>query len=130
MPYAAKRPCTVCGKLGQCPQHKHNRSTTTPPTEPPARVRPKTAARGYGGKWQSARKGYLVHHPYCVLCKERGRTVIATVIDHILPHRGDMTLFWDVQGNWRALCKSCHDQKTANEDSHRGTDGKWGSARR
>ena len=41
--------------------------------------------------------------------------VRATVVDHIIPHRGDQKLFWD-QNNWQALCKSCHDKKTLTED--------------
>ena len=32
----------------------------------------------------------------------------ATVVDHIIPHRGDKTLFWD-ETNWQSLCKTCHD---------------------
>lgn len=30
------------------------------------------------------------------------------MVDHITPHKGDSTLFWD-SGNWQSLCKSCHD---------------------
>jgi 5-methylcytosine-specific restriction protein A len=37
------------------------------------------------------------------------------VVDHVVPHRGDPVVFWD-QDNWRALCKRCHDAKTARED--------------
>jgi 5-methylcytosine-specific restriction protein A len=40
----------------------------------------------------------------------------ATVVDHIIPHRGNQRLFWD-QNNWQALCKRHHDLKTGNEDS-------------
>jgi 5-methylcytosine-specific restriction protein A len=40
--------------------------------------------------------------------------VLATVVDHIVPHRGDQRLFWD-EANWAALCKPCHDAKTARE---------------
>lgn len=32
----------------------------------------------------------------------------ATVVDHIVPHGGDLKLFWDVK-NWQPLCKKCHD---------------------
>lgn len=39
----------------------------------------------------------------------------ATDLDHIEPHRGDMTLFWD-HDNWQSLCHSCHSAKTASED--------------
>lgn len=38
----------------------------------------------------------------------RGAVVRAVVVDHKVPHRGDMNLFWD-KSNWQALCKQCHD---------------------
>jgi hypothetical protein len=31
----------------------------------------------------------------------------AKVVDHIVPHRGDMSLFWD-RANWQSLCANCH----------------------
>lgn len=71
--------------------------------------------RGYGYKWQQARAGYLAKHPLCVHCQAAGRVEEATEVDHVIPHRGDMTLFWD-QTNWQGLCKSCHSGKTATED--------------
>lgn len=37
----------------------------------------------------------MKRHPWCVRCKEKGRLVPATVVDHIKPHRGDPDLFWD-----------------------------------
>jgi 5-methylcytosine-specific restriction protein A len=48
---------------------------------------------------------------------EQGRLVKATVVDHIVPHRGDVKLFWD-ENNWQSLCKSCHDHKTMTEDRY------------
>ena len=30
----------------------------------------------------------------------------ATVLDHIEPHKGDMTRFWD-STNWQGLCEWC-----------------------
>jgi 5-methylcytosine-specific restriction protein A len=45
----------------------------------------------------------------------RDEVVAAVVVDHIIPHKGDKALFWD-SGNWQALCKRCHDVKTATED--------------
>ncbi|TWU08843.1 HNH endonuclease [Symmachiella macrocystis] len=72
----------------------------------------KTAAqRGYGSKWQTARKRFLQQHPYCVGCDKEGRVTLANVVDHITPHRGDDKLFWD-HGNWQALCRTCHNRKT------------------
>ena len=35
----------------------------------------------------------------------------ATVVGHIIPHRGNQKLFWD-EKNWQPLCKDCHDRKT------------------
>jgi len=46
-----------------------------------------------------------------VECERKGHVIPATVVDHIIPHRGDETLFWD-ESNWQALCKKCHDRKT------------------
>ena len=46
-----------------------------------------------------------------IRCASYGKITPATIVDHIVPHRGDMLLFWD-QENWQALCKECHDQKT------------------
>jgi 5-methylcytosine-specific restriction endonuclease McrA len=37
------------------------------------------------------------------------------IVDHIVPHKGDQTLFWD-RANWRPMAKACHDSKTARED--------------
>ena len=73
------------------------------------------AKRGYNRRCQKARKSYLEAHPLCVQCAKQGKYVRATVVDHIIPHRGDQKLFWD-QNNWQSLCKNCHDKKTLTED--------------
>lgn len=72
------------------------------------RGRKTSAQRGYGYRWQKAREGYLRKHPLCVEHDRRGLVVPATVVDHIVPHGGDMKLFWD-RNNWQGLCKECHD---------------------
>ncbi|WP_435645121.1 HNH endonuclease [Butyricicoccus porcorum] len=48
---------------------------------------------------------------------KQGRYTRATVVDHIVPHRGDPKLFWD-QTNWQSLCKQCHDRKTMTEERY------------
>ena len=73
------------------------------------------AQRGYDSRWQKARAGYLRAHPLCIHCEREGRTVAANEVDHIVPHKGDMVLFWD-NSNWQSLCKPCHSAKTALED--------------
>ncbi len=77
-----------------------------------------TAERGYTGAWRKARAAYLRAHPLCECdeCKALGRVLPATVVDHIKPHRGDMSLFWD-RTNWQAMSKPCHDRKRARYDA-------------
>lgn len=73
------------------------------------------AQRGYGHKWRSARTDYLRAHPLCVYCQRVGRTTAADVVDHITPHRGDMSLFWS-RSNWQSLCSNCHNTVKAGEE--------------
>ena len=65
------------------------------------------ASRGYGHRWRKARARYLEKHPLCVKCGEAGHVVTATVVDHIVPHRGDQQLFWD-ERNWQPMCATHH----------------------
>lgn len=74
------------------------------------RERRNSAERGYNSAWNKARVGYLKMHPLCVKCGEP-----ATEVDHIIPHRGDMKLFWD-SSNWQSLCHRCHSRKTYSEN--------------
>ncbi|WP_147164631.1 HNH endonuclease [Pararhodospirillum oryzae] len=64
--------------------------------------RPSASERGYGVRWQRARAAFLADHPVCVKCGAP-----ATVVDHIFPHKGDQSVFWD-KLNWQALCTHCH----------------------
>ena len=75
------------------------------------------AGRGYNAAWRKASKQFLQAHPLCEECMRQGKYVKATVVDHVVPHRGDEQLFWD-RSNWRALCKRCHDRKTMTEDRY------------
>jgi 5-methylcytosine-specific restriction protein A len=79
------------------------------------RRRGSAASRGYGRKWEKARALFLAEHPLCAEHERRGETVAAGEVDHIVPHRGDLELFWD-EGNWQSLCGPCHKAKTARED--------------
>ena len=66
-----------------------------------------SSERGYGTAWRKARNAYLSANPLCVMCQAENKLVVANVVDHIIPHKGDQTLFWD-QDNWQALCKAHH----------------------
>lgn len=70
--------------------------------------RGKTAARGYGGRWQRERLAYLRQYPLCIMCQANGRVTAASIVDHIIPHKGDPVLMWD-WNNWQPLCKPHHD---------------------
>ena len=63
--------------------------------------------RGYTSSWQRAREGFLMSHPLCVMCEQQGRLTAATVVDHVVPHKGDSAVFWDT-GNWQSLCTNHH----------------------
>ena len=56
--------------------------------------------------------------PVMSQCFALNRATPATLTDHVVPHRGDPRLFWD-EGNWQALCGTCHAIKTAREDGGR-----------
>ena len=79
--------------------------------------RAKTAARGYGGRWQRERLAFLTHpdNALCVMCKRESRVTAATVVDHIIPHKGDYKLMWD-RANWQPLCKPHHDSDKQSMD--------------
>ena len=61
----------------------------------------------YTYRWQQAREGSLRKHPLCVRCDQGGMIQAACIVDHVIPHRGDMVLFWD-RSNWQSLCGPCH----------------------
>jgi len=115
MPLAAPRPCPkpgcpklIRGKQRYCVEHGRVVS----------QARGSSAKRGYTWRWRQVAKLFLLEHPLCE-CREcqagKVRVIVATVVDHRIPHRGDETLFWD-QSNWQAMAKVCHDKKTASED--------------
>lgn len=73
------------------------------------------AQRGYGYKWQQARAQFLREHPLCVMCRADGQVTAATVVDHIVPHRGDQSLFWR-RSNWQSLCATHHSRDKQREE--------------
>ena len=109
MPNKPKRPCKHIGcnelvSYGYCDKHR--------PIQQYDKYRSSAAERGYDSRWRKVREGYLLYHPLCVECSKVNIIEPATVVDHIVPHRGDKRLFWD-KSNWQSLCKRCHDKKTA-----------------
>lgn len=56
-------------------------------------------------RWREIRANQLRKEPFCRYCKPR--IVPATVADHVVPHRGVASLFWDT-GNLQSLCQTHH----------------------
>jgi len=70
----------------------------------------------YKGRWPKIRLAHLGRSPLCVFCKEDGKTTQANVVDHIIPHRGDTTLFYDTD-NLQSLCYWHHNSVKAAAES-------------
>jgi len=69
-------------------------------------------------RWQQLRKRHLDAHPLCVMCERGGKIRLATICDHVEPHKGDEARFWS--GPFQSLCKTHHDSdKQALEKSGR-----------
>lgn len=124
MPVSPPRMCSwsgcaevVHGRAHYCPAHEvvntreQSRATET--------ARPDATVRGYNARWRKYRIVFLARHPLCgnpFGTHGAGEVVPSTVVDHIVPHRGDTTLFWD-KANHQAVCTRCHNYKTATQDS-------------
>lgn len=101
MPIRAPRICG-CGKVvppdGRCPCRAKADAQRKARFD---KTRPSASARGYDADWRRARIDFLRAHPFCHCGAQ------ATVVDHITPHKGDQSLFWD-KSNWAALCSHHH----------------------
>lgn len=115
MPWAPKKPCPRCGRLTTARYCERHQAEAEASRKVADERRGSASSRGYDRQWRKARSRYLAEHPLCVQCLAEGRVTSATIVDHIIPHKGDRRLFWD-EGNWQSLCKSHHDAKTARED--------------
>lgn len=69
--------------------------------------------KGYDRNWQKYRFRFLHHNPYCYVCPNK-----ATVVDHVVPHKGDKALF-ELLTNHIPLCKMHHDTITGKFDRHK-----------
>lgn len=69
-------------------------------------------------RWRMMRAEQLLREPFCRECATAGIRTRANTADHITPHRGDPTLFYDPD-NLQSLCQSCHSRKTMEERTAR-----------
>ncbi len=114
MPGLSKRGCIVQGCPGvttgtYCEEHLKDRPRQD------AKSRGSAAERGYDWKWHTISRRWLKRNPWCTACGAEGVVEPATVVDHVVPHRGDMAKFWNKDG-WQGLCGMHHARKTATED--------------
>jgi len=83
------------------------------------RVRAYESARAHGTShrlycsraWQALRADVLID----AQCAVAGCKTVPTIVDHVVPHRGDQGLFFD-RKNLQAMCKRHHDSKTVRKD--------------
>jgi 5-methylcytosine-specific restriction protein A len=73
-----------------------------------AQRRGNARAQGYSSRWDRVSRQYRRANPLCVGCAAVGRTTLAQLVDHIVPHKRDYDRMWSVQ-NLQALCRQCHD---------------------
>lgn len=111
----ANKPCKKCkmptdSKNGYCFHCEKSKNTFAYDQR-----RGSSSSRGYDRRWEKARLTFIHENPLCVICLANGRVERATVVDHIIPHKGDKELFHD-RTNLQALCGPCHSAKTARED--------------
>src|SRR5690606_3413892 len=71
-----------------------------------------TVARAHyrAKRWRSERAAFLHEHPLREECERHDLIRPASVVDHIDPHGGNETVFWD-RSRWQALWASCHGRK-------------------
>jgi len=101
--------CATLVDSGRCDKHSNDIQVARQQYD---KHRPEWHSMYKDPRYQKARTRYLQRHPLCVECEEIGQIVPATILDHIIDHKGDYDLFWD-ESNWQGLCESDHNSKTA-----------------
>ena len=86
------------------------------------RYRRKVQKWYWSAKWKRLRQEVLHAQPMCQGKPCKGKATEATVVDHIVPHRGDSALFWK-RSNLQALCRPCHDSWKRRQDVYDSTKG-------
>lgn len=65
-------------------------------------------------RWGRLRTQQLRSEPLCAYCLAKGEVVLATVVDHVIPHRGDPELFY--RGRLQSLCATHHSGSKQSEE--------------
>ena len=65
--------------------------------------------------WKAIRRSHLNNNPLCVYCLDIGLLTPANVVDHIIPHRNNTKLAFDVN-NLQSCCDFCHNKHADAKD--------------
>ena len=107
MPYKPRRPCSHpgCGKLAEnggqyCAEHQKSANKHYNKNE-----RDPASNKRYGRAWKCIRDHYVIEHPLCEMCLEKGHLTPVDEVHHVLPiaSGGAHEMI-----NLMSLCKSCH----------------------
>jgi 5-methylcytosine-specific restriction enzyme A len=101
--------CPVLTRESRCPEHQRQKRQHE--------RRFQTGQTHYGLKrWLVLRDAFRAAHPFCVNADANvpGCTLVTEVIDHVIPHRGDVALMHDPT-NLSHYCWACHSRKTAKD---------------
>jgi len=95
-----------------CPCQQKRRAAARRKQAQANKSRPSANQRGYSNQWRVASKAFLAmpENRYCAVCGKP-----ANAVDHIKPHKGNHSLFWD-KANWRPICISCNSRKAVREE--------------
>ncbi|WP_299933374.1 HNH endonuclease [uncultured Pelagimonas sp.] len=101
---------TYCDQHAKAEKQERGRFADAKRSDRPSRRWYNLAAwKGKNGR----RTRQLRAEPLCTMCPDHSKQV-ATVADHVEPHREDHGKFWF--GALQSLCKSCHDSKKQREE--------------
>jgi 5-methylcytosine-specific restriction enzyme A len=115
MRYCLQPGCGAIVPRGYCAGHRRKMEAR----------RGSSNSRGYTRTWSKRSKRFLDRFPLCGMrpgnlapvmsrCHSDGVRTPADVVDHVVPHRGNVDLF-DDELNWQALCYRCHARKSQTE---------------
>jgi len=66
-------------------------------------------------RYQQFRDWFMRRNRLCAECERQGVVTLAEEMDHIVPVHQAPDRVWDVD-NLQALCRPCHEEKTAREN--------------
>src|SRR6056297_3255416 len=118
MPKRLKKPCAYpgCPELIEaghtyCEKHGAKESTRRNKRYDENDRDPRLKKFYSSSRWRKLRDIKLKRDPICEICEGKGRTRIATEVDHIIPIKVD----WEKRlklDNLQSLCHSCHMKKS------------------